>query len=188
MVFSTNHELPRASEWACCCCSEWPVVFLVFLGKIFGLALRKPVRVSCLFCLFPFPSLCFLFLFIVDSLFSLFCRVLLLLFVSCVFLASPFYHCLSRFPCFLILQFCSPCDPSVFSSGFHVSMCIWLQLFFFFWVFHGLYCCVPRPFRTHWLPISCFPFPVLCGWAENRQSVVSSRHVAVRTLSFHRGE
>lgn len=106
---------------------------------------------------------------------SLFCSVLLLLF------ASPFYHCFNSLVMSSLWSICV----LVWFSCFYLYLVV---SFFFFWVFRGLYCCVPRPFCTHWLPISCFPFPVLCGWAENRQSVVSSRHVAVRTLSFHRGE
>lgn len=134
--------------------------FYFLFGRIFGLALRKPVRVSCLFCLFLFPSFYFLLLFIVDSLF-LFLQSLIasacFMCLSC-FSILPLFVPVSLF--FLILHFWPACDPSVFWSGFNVSISICSYLFFLLSFLWSLLLCppsFPRTLTSHFLfPVSCF--------------------------------
>lgn len=99
-------------------------------------------------------------------------------FPSLLFLVSFFiYIVISPASCLYFLT-CLFLFGSVFLSGYPGSYCI----------FYVALNCQVHSLRSYSLPISCFLFPVLCWWAENRLSVVSFHHVAVWTLSFHRGE
>lgn len=99
-----------------------------------------------------------------------------IVFFASLFCLSFLFITVNSFALFLL--FCLFLFGSVFLSGYPGSYCI-------FYV--ALYCQV-HPLCSYSLPISCFLFPVLCWWAENRLSVVSFHHAAVWTLSFHRGE